>query len=291
MLKNIFTCMGKGGVGKTTIAVEMTKYIQDCGYKVILMGLDQQQNHKDVIEQMGYNIEEYQLGTKMTDFVDYIMKNTGYRHVSDYVPTVAKDFIAVAQLSEMLHQMKDDYDYVVLDFPPNHSGLTMLRMPMRIDNAVCKALMIKNRIKSLIGKKDPAVEKLEYIGKILQEAKIKINKGIFFPLAIPTELGILEAKKSYAEIVDLKYKVGKFICNFIPPIPDVECQYCNSRYHQSNEYLENITEFAEKNGSVCIQIPFVIDLDAISTYMHEILGEYLNERNKNSKKSVIEQEV
>lgn len=125
----------KGGVGKTTTAVNLSYSLAKMGKKVLLIDFDPQGNATS-----GLGIDKQELTTSMVDVItervnlaEAVME-TKYKNLS-MVPTVAQlanTEVELAQadrrfvrLKTAIDSIKDNYDIVIIDCPPSLSLLTV----------------------------------------------------------------------------------------------------------------------------------------------------------------------
>lgn len=120
----------KGGVGKTTTAVNIASGLAREGKKVLLMDMDAQGSimHclkseypiKDMFHLIGNSAELQECLTHMGKNIDVVLSNGSLNDIDEALQTkVNKKF----QLSLKMENNKD-YDYVIMDCPPNFGIMT-----------------------------------------------------------------------------------------------------------------------------------------------------------------------
>lgn len=125
----------KGGVGKTTSAINISFYLAKMGYKVLIIDFDPQGNATS-----GLGVDKNSLGSTMSDVIsgsvalkDVILETEFHKlKLAPSTPILANTEIELAnvggrfsRLREALKTVSDEFDYVILDCPPSLSLLTV----------------------------------------------------------------------------------------------------------------------------------------------------------------------
>lgn len=125
----------KGGVGKTTTAINLAAYVANAGKKSLLIDFDPQGNSTS-----GYGIEKNQLQLTCYDFLmgdceaNQVIRPTMVENL-DILPcnidlaAAEVDLVNVPQresvLKTRLADIRDNYDYIFIDCPPSLGLLTL----------------------------------------------------------------------------------------------------------------------------------------------------------------------
>jgi len=135
MAKIISLINQKGGVGKTTTAINLATYLADCGKKVLLVDLDPQGNASSGL---GIDIRNLEKGLYHTLIGGLHPRNVIFRVDSanhDIMPS-SQDLAGAGvemvhldnrefKLYDVLRQVRSDYDYIIIDSPPSLGLLTI----------------------------------------------------------------------------------------------------------------------------------------------------------------------
>lgn len=135
----------KGGVGKTTTAINLAAYVADAGRKVLLVDFDPQGNATS-----GYGIEKNQLEQNCYDMLmadcaaadvilPTVINNLSIIPAHEDLAGAEVDLVSVpareSALKRALAPIKDNYDYIFVDCPPS-LGLLMINALVASDRVI-----------------------------------------------------------------------------------------------------------------------------------------------------------
>ena len=212
MAKIIAVVNQKGGVGKTTTAVNLTAALTDLGLKVLLCDFDPQANATS-----GLGVEKRKVKKSVYDVViNELPTREAIVHTKfgDVLPSAADlagagvELISVEnpnqRLAEALAQVKEDYDVIFIDCPPSLEMLTLNGL------AAADGILVPVQCEYY------ALEGLSDLMSTLRMVKRRINPGLeIFSVVLTMFDGRTNFSTQVAEEVRRHFP-GKVCANVIP---------------------------------------------------------------------------
>lgn len=135
MARVIAICNQKGGVGKTTTAVNLGAFLALSGRRVLLVDFDPQANASSALgyEPAKTEVSVYHGILNYVPAKQIVKPSPLYNfHLVPSAPHLAGTLIELVDMPErefylrkFLHQLRHDYDYILIDLPPSLSLLTV----------------------------------------------------------------------------------------------------------------------------------------------------------------------
>ena len=176
MARIIAVANQKGGVGKTTTAVNLAAALARTPKRVLLVDLDPQGNAT-----MGSGVDKRELGASITDVLlgeaqvreAIVRGEDGYDLLPGNIDLTAAEIRLMdepareARLKQAIEGVRGDYDFVIVDCPPSLSLLTLnalnaadsVLVPMQCEYYALEGLSaLLDTIDALKGRLNPALE-------------------------------------------------------------------------------------------------------------------------------------
>lgn len=135
MARVIAICNAKGGVGKTTTAVNLGAYLAFLGKRTLLVDLDPQGNASSALGHNPLNVEQsvYHGILGEAEAHSLLKPSIIYNfHLIPAAPHLAGALIELVNMEErefllrkFLHRVRHEYDYVIIDLSPSLTLLTV----------------------------------------------------------------------------------------------------------------------------------------------------------------------
>ncbi len=186
----------KGGVGKTTTAINLASSLSDMGKKILLIDLDYQANATTCmgINRGSFEKSVFDCFTKEADFSDVLIKTKN--DLIDVLPAkslvegieekIIVDFNRDFILHSLLTDVRHGYDFVLIDCPPSLGYITTNAL-MASDGVIipvqCEFLamdgltQLLNTIRLIQTKKKVNRETLTIFGVLMTMLDVRVTSG------------------------------------------------------------------------------------------------------------------
>jgi chromosome partitioning protein len=175
----------KGGVGKTTTAINLGGALSEVGYHVLCIDMDPQAN---LTVGLGINLNtvERSMADVLSDgrsTLDEIIRPTGMPNIDvapahiDLASTEGELFTMLGResvLRDALETTRDRYDYVLIDCPPNLGLLTV------------NGLVAATRVIIPVQTQYYAMKGLNNLVKVINTIRLKLNRDLRILGLLPT---------------------------------------------------------------------------------------------------------
>lgn len=212
----VSVALQKGGVGKTTIAINLAERLADRGHKVLLVDLDQQGNATEGVGLADAYEDDIHLGhvldeddaTTAADVIRSAAGTTdfdvlpGHRDLDTVADTIRNTRFAELWVRRRIVEplAEDPYDYVVVDSPPNLGPLSDASL-IATQNVIVPLQM-----------SEPSVSGFERMYK-QQIAPIDREVGIDIAAIVPNKLsGDNEERRIIGDLEDSEF--GQYLPTF-----------------------------------------------------------------------------
>ncbi len=128
----------KGGVGKTTTAINLSACLAEKGKKILTIDIDPQGNTSSGLginkNELKYTIYELMIGNCTLDecLINNVIDNLSVLPSNVNLAGAEIELIGVDEkeyiLKKEINKIKDDYDYIIIDCPPSLNTLTVNAM-------------------------------------------------------------------------------------------------------------------------------------------------------------------
>ena len=215
----------KGGVGKTTTAINLSFYLAKDKFRTLLIDFDPQGNatsglgiEKNDSKTLGITMTEVILGTAA---MQACVRPTKYKNLSlaPSTPELANAEVEITsqhrkfvRLRDAINSVREDFDYVIIDLPPSLSLLTVngmiasdyLLLPVQTEFYALEGVaQLLESMKLVMKQANPNLKLLGVVAtmhdkrtklssQVLEEIK-KYFKNLTFKTSIPRNVRVAEA--------------------------------------------------------------------------------------------------
>ena len=133
--KTISICNQKGGVGKTTTAINLSAYLAAAGKRVLIIDIDPQANATSGIGVSKQSIQKSIYNVLIDNTrLEHVVLNTSVKnmflapadlHLTGAQIELVSAFNREQQLKHSIKPIKQDYDFIIIDCPPSLGLLTI----------------------------------------------------------------------------------------------------------------------------------------------------------------------
>jgi arsenite-transporting ATPase len=272
---------GKGGVGKTTLAVAYATLLAARGDRILLVSTDPAHSTGDLLgaklsgepTRAGDNLwaVEVDAAADAEKYVERIKKDARGSVSREVLSTVDKH-LELANSSpgteesalfdrfvDLISLCPSEYDRIVFDTAPTGHTLRLLTLPALLsawvegvvrqrEKVAGMERMLRNIAGDDSGGEDPVLERLRERRERFHHARHRLLEDtIFYLVLIPERLPIEETARSLKTLTGNGIEVGALLVNRVLPESADEGEFMHARLAQQREYLDEIgSRFADR---------------------------------------------
>jgi len=265
---------GKGGVGKTTLAVAYATLLAGSGERTLLVSTDPAHSTGDLLgtelsgepSQAGNNLwaVEVDADADAEAYVERIKQDARGSVSPEVLPTVDKhlDLAKSSPGTEesalfdrfvgLISLCPTEYDCIVFDTAPTGHTLRLLTLPALLsawvegvvrqrEKVAGMERMLRNIAGDDSGGEDPVLERLRERRERFHHARHRLLEDTtFYLVLIPERLPIEETARSLQTLTENGIEVGALFVNRVLPESADEGEFMHARLAQQREYLAEI---------------------------------------------------
>ncbi len=145
---------GKGGVGKSSVSVNISAELGNRNHKVLLIDLDSGMRCLDVMlgvsDRLVFDLNDILSGAKT---LDEVLLHPANRENVDFIPAPLSGMIDKDLFGSFISTVYDKYDFIILDFPAGGVGPLYEALPKYCEGlVVCNADSVSIRDAATVGR-------------------------------------------------------------------------------------------------------------------------------------------
>lgn len=266
---------GKGGVGKTTLAVAYATLLAGSGEKTLLVSTDPAHSTGDLLgaelsgrpTEAGDNLwaVEVDAAADAEEYVERIKQDARGSVSREVLDTVDKH-LDLAKSSpgteesalfdrfvDLISLCPTEYDRIVFDTAPTGHTLRLLTLPALLsawvegvvrqrEKVAGMERMLRNMAGDESGGEDPVLQRLRERRERFHHARHRLLEDTtFYLVLIPERLPIEETDRSLGTLTENGIEVGALLVNRVLPESADEGEFMHARLAQQREYLTEIS--------------------------------------------------
>jgi arsenite/tail-anchored protein-transporting ATPase len=299
----IILYLGKGGVGKTTVAAATALRIADLGKRTLVVSTDLAHSLADSLDveleaqprQVAPNLWAQEINAlqeirdnwgRVQEYLASSLRQQGVDDVAAEEMAMIPGMDEIASLLNMYRRINEgEFDVAVIDAAPTGETVRLLSMPDTFSFYVRKLgrlqgaafAMVRPLLRGIVPGVDvmDAMENLNTHVKALREVLLNPAVSSYRPVVMPEKMVIKEALRAETYLALFGYPIDAVICNRVLPATATGDAFMSALYQQQQPYLREIHDtFAPLP---VLEVPYspheIVGLAALRELAGQIFGD------------------